>query len=387
MDYPICEEELNGAQYNGYLILARPMVGNMGPHAVTSEILPLTSSRFIAAFAVILYHTAFPFVPGLSAVPMFSAIVEHGNSAVDFFFALSGYILTLTYSPRTYDKTSFFVARFARVYPVYAFALLVDLPFFIFFRHSRDGADAWSRIAVTVAAYIPLLQAWLVMIGKVWCLPGWSLSCEAFFYAVFPFIEPRRKQISLFEFSVLSWIMISIAVSYASPRIDNPNIRLMLSWNPLLHLPSFLLGIACVELTEARKRMLWLLGSVSFIAMWFSPSVQPIPLFGLAILALHGLSTGTIMSSRLMVLLGRASYAMYLLHWPIWRLFGFFGHREHELEYRGDSPALWICYLVTVILASIAVHHWVENPARQFITTYWKQRQLKTAFAADPGTR
>jgi peptidoglycan/LPS O-acetylase OafA/YrhL len=58
------------------------------------EIKPLTSLRGLAALAVVLQHFAATFQRHSFAV--FPSPVPHGYMAVDFFFALSGFIMCYT---------------------------------------------------------------------------------------------------------------------------------------------------------------------------------------------------------------------------------------------------------------------------------------------------
>jgi hypothetical protein len=86
----------------------------------------LTGLRFIAAFAVILNHSAFS--PDWRLVHMRSLewLSTPGTLGVPFFFALSGFVLT--WSARRGDSArNFFKRRFARVYPLHIVTWMVTL--------------------------------------------------------------------------------------------------------------------------------------------------------------------------------------------------------------------------------------------------------------------
>ena len=74
-----------------------------------SMIVPLTSLRGLAALAVVGFH----FAPLMAGIPIFN----RGFLGVDLFFLLSGFILATVYS-KELNVRSFFVARFARSYPI-----------------------------------------------------------------------------------------------------------------------------------------------------------------------------------------------------------------------------------------------------------------------------
>jgi peptidoglycan/LPS O-acetylase OafA/YrhL len=66
------------------------------------------------------------------------------------------------------------------------------------------------------------------------------------------------------------------------------------------------------------------------------------------------------------VLLGEASYAMYILHWPLKSLFK---GAARQLGI-GEGLFFWI-YLAATIAISIGVFVWIENPSRR-----WLRRKL-----------
>ena len=92
------------------------------------EIKQLTFTRFLAAFVIILFHY------GQNATPFDSGVLgrfaREGSFAISYFFCLSGYILTHVYyldNQTSLNKKTFFVKRFARIYPIYLFGFLSAL--------------------------------------------------------------------------------------------------------------------------------------------------------------------------------------------------------------------------------------------------------------------
>src|SRR5262245_27054325 len=100
------------------------------PHR-PSRIDALTGLRFLAAFAVVVSHVGPP--PG--AGPLLTAFVASSYAGVTVFFVMSGLVLAHNYfepyaaRPSFRLSYSFFVARLARVYPLYLLCLFwVALP-------------------------------------------------------------------------------------------------------------------------------------------------------------------------------------------------------------------------------------------------------------------
>ncbi len=154
----------------------------------------LTGIRFFLAMWVVVYHQSDSLLASIDGPSWLhravEGIVRTGYTAVSAFFVLSGFVLTYNYDLRTLisarNGIRFGIARFSRIYPAYATGLLMFVPFVIY----RLVADLEGGPSVGMANFILnacLLQAWVPGAALSWNYPGWSLSDEAFFYAVLPF--------------------------------------------------------------------------------------------------------------------------------------------------------------------------------------------------------
>src|SRR5580693_9914155 len=149
----------------------------------------LTSLRFFAAFHVVIFHLLATQV--VRGPDWFQKLSSVGYVGVSFFFVLSGFILVYTYAGRNLSLKDFWRARFARIYPAYAFSLLFTAPFFFFAVLKLDiPFFAWPKVHLKLASglVITLLQAWVPPAALTWNSVAWSLSVEAFFYLLFPFL-------------------------------------------------------------------------------------------------------------------------------------------------------------------------------------------------------
>src|ERR1700728_5212719 len=90
-----------------------------------SQLPALTGIRCFAALNLVFFHFSDPHSFG----PL-SPIVNGGYISVSFFLLLSGFILTYNYAEKgqkgTLSARSFWKARFSRLYPVYAFSLVLS---------------------------------------------------------------------------------------------------------------------------------------------------------------------------------------------------------------------------------------------------------------------
>lgn len=126
----------------------------MQPSHEVENLKALTSLRFVAAFMIIVHHA-----PGLLKwdwPKIFPATSFHG---VSFFFVLSGFILAHVYSTKRMPAYGSFIrARFARLWPVHAaaivFLVLAVTPESITF----DGPGIFSKW-VTLGFNLALLHS------------------------------------------------------------------------------------------------------------------------------------------------------------------------------------------------------------------------------------
>jgi peptidoglycan/LPS O-acetylase OafA/YrhL len=363
------------------------------------EILPLTSIRSLAAIEVVLMHTLFE-MGGKSAEALPGVVtgaLTHGGMAVSFFFVLSGFILAYTYcdndgrlrgTPR-----KFWRARFARIYPLYFLGFLIDAPRVIsfFLASTTSLASAVAKTGIAGLAYLTLLQSWHPRVTNTWNTPGWSLSTEAFFYATFPaLLAITRRWPSRLHLGVALglWAVPIIAYTVVArlhpTDLARPELQTLWRSFPPLRLPEFALGVASGRLLLSGRLptdQKWLRrsGALAFLLIFMLPACAGVlpaivvettlgaPLFALAILAVASgaLPTPRWLSGSTLVLLGRASYAVYIVHQPFKTVFMAVAHWA-GLD--SPSPALLISFLVSLELLCIGLFRWFEDPLRRLIT-------------------
>jgi peptidoglycan/LPS O-acetylase OafA/YrhL len=289
--------------------------------------------------------------------------IRGGYLAVTTFFVLSGFVLSRSYrSTRWTGKNllRYGVGRFARVYPVYVLSLAVVAPF-IFRDHTPGKASL-------VAAYGFLLQGWMGNLPVGWNTPAWTLSCEIFFYLMFPLAA------AFLEGS--GWLK-TLAVALAACCLTRVLWALGVSdeIKPLIHFSDFLMGIAAscaYDLLQRSGRRphgawLYLTGAAVGAALIAYPQLLPPhvdlnsalrPLNALLLIgfALGGGPAARALSSRMAVYLGKSSYAMYILHVPILWWYP---------QYPGAICAA--TYLAVVIGVSACVYHFLEEPANRYL--------------------
>lgn len=358
------------------------------------ELLALTSVRFFAALEVVLLHTLYELGgEEARAIPLpIMRLFTRGELAVSFFFVLSGFILAYTYCDRTNDlKTTpktFWRARFARIYPLYFLGFVMDLPRVsaLFLGSVASLSAAVIKIGVAALAYLLLVQSWHPRVTNTWNTPGWTLSVEAFFYALFPLLLRLTRNWTLRRLCLVAlaiWALPLILDAIVFRDASSPVALTFSRSFPPLRLPEFFLGVAAgrVFLTKRfapHRTALRIAGALALgliVAIALTVHLLPValestlsaPLFALAIIALasDAIPTPRWLNGSGFVLLGRASYAVYILHQPFKQLFLMFA------AFAGlgsPGPTQLLCYLVSLQLFCIALFLWFEDPARRLIT-------------------
>jgi peptidoglycan/LPS O-acetylase OafA/YrhL len=157
-----------------------------------AEIKALSGARALPAILIVAFHfcAAHRYVP---FAPVLGPPVTKGYLWVEFFFALSGFLLVLLYAERPLRFGQFLQARLARLYPVHLVTLLSILALFAVrwmiethFGLRAAAADPQLNTWVTFLANLFLVQAWNTVPGLSWNGMAWFVSVEFLLVLVFP---------------------------------------------------------------------------------------------------------------------------------------------------------------------------------------------------------
>lgn len=366
-----------------------------GPGGPVARLESLTGLRWFAALAVFTLHVNI-FVP----LPVIGPLAGFGGTGVAFFFVLSGFVLTWT---ATHGDTPgrFYGRRFARIWPL----LLVTTVLSIGVAHGFDFLTGSDALFATLTSLVGL-QAWFP--GGILNAPNpvaWSLSCEAFFYAVFPFIIRPVLRLGL---RGLAWLALAAAAAtwgvrqwlfLAHPELNvftvtGSDTGLFATMSPIARLGEFVLGMAVAAAVRRGWRSpvglrpagavlavfiggLWLWAEHpewSGVIPYDVSNPLGAPLFALLIAAAAtrdvrpAKDRTPLLAGRALTTLGMWSYAFYLVHFTViyavvWALEGKPGQGP------GGPPAAEWAHLwpaAVALAASIAaaglLYRLVEHP-------------------------
>jgi peptidoglycan/LPS O-acetylase OafA/YrhL len=354
----------------------------------------LTGLRWVAAFLVFAFHSAGYGV----ATTGWWHLTRFGFVGVSFFFVLSGVVLTWSARPGQ-GAREFYWRRFARIYPAHAVTAVVAIVLYVVVMPPHK--PIWAGLLALL-----LLHAWppVPVVNSAANGVSWSLSCEAFFYALFPVLSTMlsrwsRRRRTAFVTAVLTVCSsAAIACSFvAGGRYDVPAYE-----NPLVRVGEFVLGVALgLALREGwvpRVRLGWAWTSaaaasgmalyVGLLRGWPVPrgvadvlAVGPLALVLVAYAGRDLIGRETLMSRRWAVYLGQLSFAFYLVHQLVLDLVL---KRWMPLTHPTVPGAILrtVVALVVSVVAAMVVHHGVELRAQRLLTR--RRARAQAAPAAYP---
>jgi len=366
----------------------------------------LTALRFFAAASIVIEHSRNGF-QSMDWIPIF-----HYDYGVSFFFVLSGFILCYAY--RSFDGApsvrDFYVARIARIWPLHLFMLCV----YLMLVPKSGWSPGWGGgyHAAIIFSNALMIHAWIPISAFFFGLNAvsWSISAEAFFYLMFPVLRNRWAQTwhwkSLLVLSASCAILL-ISTAYGVKPL-NPSDPWAISSegigyiSPLVRIIEFVMGMlvsnAYVAI-QSRKLpesvAMWTVIEVGALALvvltdrlvghsyaspWsvFCLESADAPAFAFVVLVFsvgNGLISRLI-STRPLVLLGESSFALYLLHLVLYRVFD-----THRQLFTVPDAVLCIGYWATAIGVSLLLWRFVETPARDWIRNRARREVVPTSAA------
>jgi peptidoglycan/LPS O-acetylase OafA/YrhL len=375
-----------------------------------SYITTLTPLRGIAALLVVVFHCNLMVTTFLP--PGYTSIISMGWIWVDFFFVLSGFILAYVYSQDFKYKFSksnywnYIKARFARIYPLHFFTLILALAGVLIVRSFADGLDPFFADMLdpmAAPASLLLLQGMNFYSAAPLNTPSWSLSTEWWMYMVFPFFVPFFSKTKLtgkvFIFFLIAgsyWLIMYYLGPIAAPFPGGPpTINVVADYGFLRCAAGFFLGMLTYEFysSGSTKRifesdLIFVVLSLGcLIGMHYAIHELLIVLFFpfLILAAAYNESrVKKILDLRPLQRLGDWSFSIYMVHVPIIYIFWIIDVK-HNPKYFADfmtlvqTPpdyALGLVRLLIIVPATLVTaaltYYYIEIPTRNYINGRFK---------------
>lgn len=332
-------------------------------------------------------------IDGLRAIAVLPVVFFHAGIAgftggfvgVDVFFVISGYLITGIIQDELnqgrFSLGGFYERRFRRIIPALGFVMLLTtiaawllfLPAFL---------EDYGKSLVAVGTFTSNIYFWKysgyfessALLRPL--LHTWSLAVEEQFYIVMPLAMllltwlHRKWRLALFIATALISLGLSI---YATSVAPTANFFLLptRSWELLIG------SILAIAKCEARVRpfgnsvigiggILLIAAPVYFYSETTSfPGLTALaPCLGAALVIYSGGARGSVaarlLSVRALVFIGRISYSLYLIHWPVTVFARYLTLRE---------PGFMDAIAIVTVSGALAIFSWhfVEGPFRSDI--------------------
>ena len=291
----------------------------------------LTSLRFFAAAMVFFSHLGFTASSESETIRwLYVRLFSEGYIGVTFFFILSGFILSYSYNEKSktnkIDFIDFMSARIARIYPLHILTLMLAIPISLLVTLKitplSNTIDTFFLNASLTQALYSSQETYFSFNA-----PSWSLSVEMFFYLMFPLLIRMRTS------TLLIFAILLLAMKYMTDRgMGSTPIHYIMYIAPAMRVPDFIFGLILFRIFDKSNKpgvvtaTAFQLSSLALLAVvfYFGNNVDQnyrydayyiIPM-GFAVLAFayQGGTIARMLSGKALVILGEASFALYLIH-------------------------------------------------------------------------
>ena len=319
--------------------------------------------RALAVLAVLLFHLDIVAFAG-------------GYLGVDLFFVISGFIITRNILSdlhlRTFSLKEFYLRRFRRLFPALLVTIVATLALSMVVLPPVELMNT-ARSAIFALVSLANINFWLesgyfdAAADAKPLLHTWSLSVEEQFYLLWPALllalATTRRRIAV----VLVLLALSLIAALWWRNSIPSGVFYLLPFRLHQLMAGAVLAILSLQVSSAPATLYTLLGTALFVAATmiigsdFSPAVGAVVVSGCGFLLLAGRDaplSRVLFANRPMMWIGRRSYAIYLVHWPIIVLFKF--QQGFEL-----NPGARLVLFVVSMLAAAGLHELVEKPFRK----------------------
>jgi len=338
-----------------------PALGATGSH---DTIVVIQYLRGVAASLIVIFHAMSMF----AVAPYLGEPI--GSFGVDIFFVISGFIMWTTTADGRQGVRRFWLARITRIVPIYWFftslslAILSIVPQTAF--HPRDFSPLFLLKSYF---FIPTFNPVTADITPVYTL-GWTLNYEMFFYFLFGWcllVRPTAMRLSCLAAALGGFVALGLLDREQSAMLDTYTDPLVLE---------FLAGAVLAIAAPRLQRMPAWLGAALVVAgcaqFAVTTAINPQPrivAWGVAaVLVVAGSLAFERLArqhaSRWALLLGDASYSIYLAH-PFPQRAWYFVLLAVRGPITGifDAVIYAVGAFVTGLLGGVVAYLLIERPA------------------------
>ncbi|HVT34458.1 MAG TPA: acyltransferase, partial [Nevskiaceae bacterium] len=298
----------------------------------------------------------------------------------------------------------FFVARFARIYPLHFATLmlmvLIELGRWALERHGYATLNSPAFSYATQLRYLPyditLTHAWGFLPQQTWNVPSWSISAETFCYLAYPLV--LRAGVGRGRTATITAWTCSLG-ALAGLQWWRGGLDLTYDFSPLRCLPEFVIGSLLYQHTRAHHHLLvnrqWKREALPvaacllvLLSMWMQ-TTDIVVVTALAMMVItcadNRSRLARVLSLKPLHYLGDISYSVYLLHHLVLVLFIVVlmvnqgSVADFLLEH--STVTIMLACLTAVVLAHFSYQR-LERPAQRWLRRWLGRRRAPEPAAA-----
>jgi peptidoglycan/LPS O-acetylase OafA/YrhL len=349
------------------------------PDSISFRLHTLDSMRFIASFAIVLYHYV-PYIDGKNGD--FGWSFRNFYVFVDLFFIISGVVISYNYAGKINSVANFgeFIKRrLARLYPLHLVTLLFYAAIGIAVSYGYGHVVMTRKYNFDeLLPNLFLTHAWGFSSQTAFNSPSWSVSAEMFAYLSFPILY-RLISHSIVSTVLTITILFLMCVTLSELYFGRHLTQLSVPFSILRALPSFAVGVALFCHREHLPKMstptllslLMLTGVGSIAAMIFGFNDYLILLILILFVSAAFIAdrdrVKSPFSAQLLSSMSYLTYSMYMLHGVIATVFLAYVFPKllgNSLEMK--IVAVFASILITLIVSMVSFKYF-ENPVRLLI--------------------
>lgn len=353
----------------------------------------LDGLRGVAALLVVLFHVFEVHSHGDHS----KQIINHGYLAVDFFFLLSGYVISYAYDDRWSKMTlkDFFKRRIIRLHPMIIIGSIIGAILFYFQNSQGLGWGSIHEVPVWKMLLVMLIGFTLIPVGKGLDIrgwsemhplngPAWSLFYEYIANIVYALVLRRLSKIIL---AILVLVAAGVTIHYA---LTNTNGDIIGGWSvdstqlrigfTRLAFP-FLAGMLLAKTAKLYyTKHAFLTASLLLVVLFSIPRLGGsenlwmnglyecfclIIMFPLIVWLGAGGKVNGKKASKICKFLGDISYPIYITHFPIVYVYmAWVTNNNLSLEQSWHVGLL--CAVIAIIVAYISMRFY-DIPVREWL--------------------
>ncbi len=392
---------------------------NTAAHRPHKHFTALDGFRGVLALMIAMYHTMW--MSHVNSTTFFT----NGPALVDLFFVFSGFLMFTLYNRRINsgsDAKQFIKRRFARIYPLHFFMLLVALMYGV--------ARVWMHY-IGIATYtegeilpfqagasetlwsfftnLTLLHSMGLHDSLSYNMPSWTVSVEFYTYFVFAAMMMWARPHKLWHFGL---ICLAVATNYYVLSTLKPNLDFHYDLGFWRCLGGFFTGVvtayAYANIKPWHKQLkenlppktfstwamisecfalLVLIGFIIYFPGRAQFLIAPVAFIFVLIFAFDMGPISKVLALKPFRYIAKISYSIYMVHILFSLMFAIFAEKVMPIiagplwnasQYPGDL--LLIPYLTSVLVFSHFCFHYIEMPGRKALLAYGFTDKLTKLF-------